>query len=102
MNPPEQAPPRSSAFVPLLLIALAFITVETGTVIRDRGEVHALKAQTEQLESASRKSQAADAELHAFLSDLLRLAEVDNDAKAIVTRHRLRFSPSTPSSGASR
>jgi hypothetical protein len=102
MNASEPGPARLSAFVPLLLIALAFITMETGAVIRDRGEVHALKTQVEQLESASRKNQEEDAKLHSLLSNLLRLAEVDSDAKAIVTRHRLRFPSSTPPSGATR
>jgi hypothetical protein len=102
MNPSEQGPAKPSGFVPLLLIALAFITVETGTILRDRAQLHGLKAQVEQLENASRKNQEADAKLHSLLASLLRLAEVDSEVKAILTRHRLRFAPSTPSAGASR
>jgi hypothetical protein len=102
MNPSEPAPAKPSAFVPLLLIALAFITVETGAVIRDRSQIHALKAQVEQLDHASRAGQDADAKMQSLLSNLLRLAEVDGDAKAIVARHGLRLAPPPPSPGAGR
>jgi hypothetical protein len=102
MNPSEPGPVKSSAFVPLLLVTLAFITVETGTIMRERSQMRALKVQIEQIESASRASQDTDAKLQSLLSSLLHLAEADSDAKAIVTRYRLSFSPPSPSPDASR
>ncbi len=102
MSTTEPAPSKPSAFVPLLLIALALITVEAGAVIRSRTRIHALKTQFEQLESASRQHPQADARLETLLSDLLRLAEVDADAKVIVARYGLQLTMPTPSPGASR
>jgi hypothetical protein len=102
MNASEPGLPGPSAFVPLLLIALAFITVEAGIVRRSREQVRSMKAQVEQLEAASRTSQDADAKLQSLLSNLLRLAEVDSDAKAIVSKYALRFAPSAPPAGANK
>jgi hypothetical protein len=102
MKPSEQGPSKSSSFVPLLLIALALITLETGAITRDRGRIRALKTQIEQLEAADRKSQNADAKLESLLSNLLHLAEVDSDARAIVARHKLQVPVSTPSREAGR
>jgi hypothetical protein len=100
MNSSEQAPARPSCFVPLLLLALAFITAQTGNLIRNRQQLRLVKAQVEQLETASRASQEADARLQSLLANLLRLAEVDSDAKAIASKYALRLAPSAPPPGA--
>jgi hypothetical protein len=102
MTASEPGPTKPGGFVPLLLIALAFITVEAGTVIRSREQMRFVKTQVEQLETASRASQEADAKLQSLLSNLLRLAEVDSDAKAIATKYALRFAPPAPPAGANR
>ena len=102
MNPSDQEPVKWSGFVPLLLLALAFITVGNGAVIRDRSQVQALKTQVEQLDHVNRSSLDADTALQFLLSNLLHLAELDGDAKAILTKYGLQVLPSAPSPEASR
>jgi hypothetical protein len=93
MNPSEQESLQPRGFVPLLLIALAVITIEVGDIISLHIQKHSLLTQIEQLESASQISHKADARLESLLSSLVRLAETDNDARVVVARHGLRLAP---------
>jgi len=93
MNPSEQESVQPSGFVPLLLIALAVITVEVGDIVSLRIEKHSLLTQIEQLESASQISHKADARMASLLSSLVSLAETDSDARAVVDRHGVRQPP---------
>jgi hypothetical protein len=93
MNPAKQEPFQPRGFVPILLIALAVITVEVGDIISLHIEKHSLLTQIEQLESASQLSHNADARLASLLSNLVRLAETDSDARAVVDRHGVRQPP---------
>jgi hypothetical protein len=93
MNPSEQESPQPRGFVPLLLIALAVITVEVGDIISLRIEKHSLLTQVEQLESASQISHKADARMASLMASLVGLAETDSDARTVVDRHGVRQPP---------
>jgi hypothetical protein len=99
MTPTEPEPSRPSAFVPLLLLALALITIEGGAVIHARARIQALRTQVEQLELACRQHPQGDAKLESLLTSLVRLAEVDSDAKAIVAKYGLAAPAPSPTPG---
>ena len=96
MNSSQPKPFQPKGFLPVLLVALAFITVQMGTILRYHTQLRALKDQTAQLERNSRTSRAMDAWLESLLSNLPRLTAMDNEAKTIAAKYGLELSPSTP------
>ncbi len=103
MNETDSYPESSStAFLPLVLLALAFISLLIWQVLNIGSQKKNLLAAEEQLETSFKEStpqheklieqsKAVQAKLEAIATDLLNLAKADDpDAKKIIEKYKIQ------------
>lgn len=92
MNTPS-APGVFSAFLPLCLVSLSvaiFMGWQVSLGIEQRQE---LIRMGERQKSLASQAAQTESQLQALMMDLLRLAETDKDARAIISKYNIRFNP---------
>jgi hypothetical protein len=82
-----------SAFLPVLLVALSFVILLGRDLSLTRQQKGALKQMHEQQTVNVEKSRQAQAAFEKLMRDLIRLAQTDQDARAVVTKYNINFTP---------
>jgi hypothetical protein len=100
---PQPNPPRSSSFVPFLLLAVSLIAVLSWQLwVGNQGRLNGRRLQAQQTRTVE-ESKQIQRKLEELARDLINVAQSDNDARALVTKYHITFrSPSPTASRAAK
>lgn len=92
-RPADTDQPAMAAFWPLLLLAISLGTILVWNVILGAREFYAAQRMNDQLREGLRQASQTEENVKAMFMDLLALSVTDPEAKAMVDKYNVRYTP---------
>jgi hypothetical protein len=89
----EAAPRARNPFVPLLILAVAMLSIQGQELVNLEQVNRTLAGQLEQVDREAQANHNENAKLDSLFRSLVALANTDMDARAIVIKHGLQITP---------